>query len=77
LLAQFPGKTLDELDHMDMLRYFRAMDARKIDNLEEMAANVKSGKMKGADVSKEDWEEIRKHEKIWEQFLQGPKVKND
>jgi len=54
---------------MDILRYFRAMDARKIDTLEEMASKVKTGKLKGAEVSKEDWDDIREHEKIWDAFI--------
>jgi hypothetical protein len=66
---QFQGRTLDEIDEMDLLRYLRAMEARKIDTLEETAHQVQTGKKKGSDVSKEEWEEIREHQKIWETFL--------
>jgi len=66
---QFPGRTLDEIDEMDLLRYLRAMEARNIDTLEETAHQVQTGKKKGSDVSKEEWEQIRDHQKIWESFL--------
>lgn len=69
LLQQFPGRTLEELDGMDVLRYFRAIDARRIDTLEEMAFKTQTGKLKGSDVSKEDWEEIRENQKIWEAYI--------
>jgi len=68
-LQQFPGRTLDEIDEMDLLRYLRAMEARNIDTLEETAHQVQTGKKKGSDVSKEEWEQIRDHQKIWESFL--------
>lgn len=68
-MQQFPGRTLDEIDEMDLLRYLRAMEARNIDTLEETAHQVQTGKKKGSDVSKEEWEQIRDHQKIWESFL--------
>lgn len=54
---------------MDILRYFRAIDARRIDTLEEMSSKVQTGKLKGSEVSKEDWEEIRENEKLWTAYL--------
>lgn len=69
LLQQFPGRTLEELDGMDVLRYFRAIDARRIDTLEEMAFKTQTGKLKGSDVSKEDWEEIIENQKLWEAYI--------
>ena len=54
---------------MDVLRYFRAIDARRIDTLEEMAFKTQTGKLKGSDVSKEDWEEIRENQKLWEAYI--------
>ena len=68
-MQQFPGRTLDEIDEMDLLRYLRAMEARNIDTLEETAHQVQTGKKKGSDVSKEEWEQIRDNQKIWESFL--------
>lgn len=68
-MLQFPGRTLDEIDEMDLLRYLRAMEARNIDTLEETAHQVQTGKRKGSDVSKEEWEQIREHQKIWEAFV--------
>lgn len=73
LLSQFPGRTLDELDDMDILRYFRALQARKIDLLEDTHQMVISGKKKGAEVGKDEWEEIREHNKMWESFLEPRK----
>lgn len=72
---QFPGRTLDELDDMDLLRYLRAMEARNIDTLEETAYQVQTGKKKGSEVSKEEWDKIREYQKIWEAFV-TPKRKN-
>lgn len=74
---QFPGRTLDELDDMDLLRYLRAMEARNIDTLEETAHQVQTGKRKGSDVSKEEWEQIREHQKIWESFLDSKRKDGD
>lgn len=45
------------------------MDARRIDTLEEMSYKVQSGKMKGSEVEKEDWDAIREHEKMWRAFI--------
>lgn len=54
---------------MDILRFFRAVDARRIDTLEEMSSKVQTGKMKGSEVSREEWEEIREHEKLWAAYI--------
>ena len=43
LLTQFPGRTLDELDDMDLLRFLRAM-ARNVSSLEESRYMVETGK---------------------------------
>lgn len=54
---------------MDILRYFRAMEARNVDTLEETVYQVQTGKRKGSEVDKDDWDKIREHEKIWEKFI--------
>jgi len=66
---QFPGRTLDELDNMNLPRFLRAMEARNIESLEETVEQVKTGKMKGSELDKETWDRIKEHDAIWEAFI--------
>ncbi len=72
LLNNFPGRTLDELDNMDILRYMRAMEARGMEGMENTRRQVtkKDGKIKGSDLSKEDWLEILELDDLVEQYKQ-------
>lgn len=71
LLEQFPGRTLDELDNMDIFRYLRSMEARNLDNLETMRKEQtkKGGKLKASDISQKDWKRIKEHDEIIQDFI--------
>lgn len=60
-----------------MLRYFRALDARKIDLLEDIQMSVANGKRKGNEVSRDEWEEIRIQNKMWDDFINGKHYRTD
>lgn len=64
LLTQFPGRTLEELDGMDWVRYNRALHARSILESEEYVKSYKAGKIKAKDISPQRWERIRKNDEI-------------
>lgn len=68
LMSNFPGRTLEELDHMDILRYMRALDARAIESTERLKANILSSKVKAVDVPKEDYEAIDVNDKLWDLY---------
>ena len=74
LLTQFPGRTLDELDDMDLLRFLRAMEARNVSSLEESRYMVETGKKKGSEIDKEDWDIILEHNKIWDEYTTPKRV---
>jgi hypothetical protein len=64
LLANFPGRTLEELDTMNWGRYLRAQMALHVRSVEEkrlmhMQSLIKSDQMRPA-----DWEAIAEHERI-------------
>lgn len=65
---QFPGRTLDELDEMDLLRFLRAMEARNVSSLEDSVHLVETGKKKGSEIDKEDWDIILEHNKFWDEY---------
>lgn len=60
MLRRFPGRTLDELDQMDWLRFWRAIEAERIEQLEDRRSAFLAGKLK--DLPAEDWEQIAEHE---------------
>lgn len=68
LLSNFPGRTLEELDSMNILRYMRAMDARGIESSERIYTNIMKNKIKSTDVPKEDYERVLENDKLWEEY---------
>jgi hypothetical protein len=61
---------------MNLLRYLRALEARNVEILEDSAQAAKTGKLKGSDLNKEQWEEIKKFDAIWDAFI-NPNKDND
>ncbi len=70
LLQNFPGRTLDELDNMNILRYLQAMQAREMETVDGVRRQVtkKNGKVKGSDLSKEEWKDILELDELVEQY---------
>jgi hypothetical protein len=68
LLQHFPGKTLEELDNMNVLRWMRAMDARNIESVEEIRKDQIKGKKKASDIPDKVLKQFLKHDELFEEF---------
>jgi hypothetical protein len=64
LLDRFPGRTLEELDQMDIGRYFRAMEAKAMLPIERKRAAWLGGVFKTEDITPEEWAAIREHDQL-------------
>ena len=54
----FPGRTLEELDQMDVNRLHRALQARRMESVEAQRRRFLEGKIKPKDIDKETWATI-------------------
>ncbi len=61
LLAQFPGKTLEELDGIDLPRWLRALQAKEVQRIEELRRLYLQDKYK---PTVEEWRLIRRHDRL-------------
>ena len=68
MLSNFPSRTLDELDDMDALRFFRAMAARNIQMVEDTRVEQKAGTKNGKDIPKHIYKKFLEHDKIFREF---------
>jgi hypothetical protein len=68
MLSNFPGKTLDEIDSMDILRWMRAMDARNIETVEQTRKLQKSGTKKAKDIPKKILKQFVENDKLFKEF---------
>ena len=68
MLNNFPGRTLDELDEMDALRFFRAMAARSIQTVEDFRDEQQAGIKKGKDIPKHIYKKFLEHDRIFREF---------
>jgi len=66
LLKRFPGRTLDELDRMDWMRYQRAIEAQHLIDLEAKVTAFHTGSLTASDLSERDWSEIRDNDLLLE-----------
>lgn len=71
MLQHFPGRTLEEIDQIDILRFMRAMEARALESTERLAANINSKKVKATDIDKADLERILNNDSLWEDYVEG------
>jgi hypothetical protein len=55
LLDLFPGRTLEELDQMDLNRLYRAKIAARMQAVEGRRKRFLEGKLKPKEISPEDW----------------------
>lgn len=68
MLSNFPGRTLEELDGIDILRFMRAIEARSIESTERLNADILSKKVKPTDVDSDSWKRILEHNEMWEDY---------
>jgi len=68
MLENFPGRTLDELDSMDSLRFFRAMGARNISMVENLREQQMTGSKKGNEIPASTYKKILEHDKTFRDF---------
>lgn len=54
LLEAFPGRTLEELDNIDLNRVLRAKAAKKYESVEARVRLFKAGKLKASDLTADE-----------------------
>lgn len=62
LMGRFPGRTLEDLDDMDMGRFLRAVEAQQVMELERRYRQYLQGTIK--ELPPDDWKVIRQHERL-------------
>jgi hypothetical protein len=62
LLRTFPGRTLEELDGVNWLRLWRALEVREIRNVEEMREQFLAGRL--TELPASTWQMIRRHDRM-------------
>lgn len=67
-MRRFPGRTLEELDQMDWGRFMRAIEAGRIEYIEERRA---MGIEEPSKLSAAEWAEIAELDELWEQIADG------
>lgn len=65
LLEKFPGRTLDELDAMDFVRYWRALDVQRAQTIERMRDLQLEDKYK---PTPGEWRQILRHDRLMEEM---------
>ena len=55
----FPGRTLEELDQMDLNRLYRAKIAARLQIVEARRRRFLEGKLKPKEIDAEEWEIIK------------------
>lgn len=64
MLDRFPGRTLEELDTMDLGRYFRALQAKAMLPTERKRAAWLAGNYKQEDITGDEWAMIEQHDRL-------------
>lgn len=59
-MKRFPGKTLEELDQIDWLRFSRALEAERIAEIEQKRLDKLAGRI--SELSTEEWAAIAEHD---------------
>lgn len=68
MLQNFPGRTLEELDNIDALRFFRAMGARSIETVENLREQQMAGIKKGKDIPAPTYKKFLEHDRLYKEF---------
>jgi len=70
LLQHFSGRFLDEIDtQMDVFRFLKAIQARGIERIEQTRKDQIKGKIKAADISTDEWKQIKRHDLIMDRLI--------
>lgn len=67
LLSRFPGRTLEELDQIDVLRLLRAVRVQEIDRV-EVLRRVAMQHGAQSRLSRSDWRSIQRHDWLLERY---------
>ena len=67
LLRMFPGRTLEELDHMDWPRYLRAIEVNRVTAIEDRRRQFLAGDLDPTSLTAEDWAAIAEHDALMKQ----------
>ena len=59
MLSLFPGRTLEELDEMDLNRLYRARMAAQMEAVEGRRRRFLEGKLKPKEIDAEEWRLIQ------------------
>lgn len=54
-MGLFPGRTLEELDQMDVNRLLRALEAKRMEAVEARRRLFLAGKLDAKDIDAEEW----------------------
>lgn len=54
-MGLFPGRTLEELDQIDVNRLLRALEAKRMEAVEARRKLFLAGKLKAADLDADEW----------------------
>jgi len=66
LLEMLPGLTLAQIDGMDIHRLARALQTRRLRDIETRRKLVVEGKMKPDTLTDEEWRIVRDHDRLME-----------
>lgn len=64
MLDRFPGRTLEELDQMDVSRWMRSLQAKSMLATERKRAAWLGGVLKTEDITPDEWVSIAEHDKL-------------
>lgn len=64
LLDRFPGRTLEELDQMDVGRWMRSLQAKTMLATERKRGAWLGAVLKTEDLTREEWEAIAEHDRL-------------
>ena len=64
LMERFPGRTLEELDSVDILRLFRAHEVGRIVDVERKRAAFLGERIKAEDIPDSEWKMITRHDRL-------------
>jgi hypothetical protein len=64
LLDRFPGRTLEELDQMDIGRWMRSLAAKQTLAVERKRLAWLRGVLQSEDLSGDEWQQIAEHDQL-------------
>ena len=68
LMLHFPGRTLEELDGVDMGRLGRALEAQRVVRLEAKRDGFIAGKIEQKSMAPDEWAAIQTHEALMAEY---------